>query len=67
MTDKKDLVHLLSDLISGKGIETYPTGDDEDKKIFAGCLELEKKGLIVRQADEPDCVLWILLRQKKTK
>ena len=43
----------------GTGITTWPTGDDNNKKIHAGCLELERRGLIHRQDDAATRVLWM--------
>ena len=40
----------------GNGIHTYPNGDENNKKIFAGCIELEKRGLVYRFIDEPEHV-----------
>jgi len=44
----------------GPGIYTYPNGDENNKIIHSGCLELEKKGLIYRKKDKPEYVLWLL-------
>jgi hypothetical protein len=43
----------------GKGIHTWPNGDENSKRKFAACLELEKQGRIVRKVDEPDHVFWM--------
>ena len=43
----------------GSGLHTYPEGDENKKKIFAACLELEQEGLIHRAREEPDHVLWV--------
>ena len=40
----------------GGGISTYPNGYEYQKKIFAGCVELEKRGLVYRFIDEPEHV-----------
>lgn len=42
----------------GNGISTYPNGDENDREIFCGCLELEKRGLVYRFIDEPNHVLF---------
>lgn len=46
----------------GKGIHTWPNGDENAKRTFAACLELEKQGRIVRTIDEPDHVHWMPAR-----
>ena len=43
----------------GNGIHAYPSGDENHKKIFAGCVELEKRGLVYRFIDEPDHVCFV--------
>jgi hypothetical protein len=43
----------------GKGIHTWPNGDEDSKRKFAICLQLEKRGRIVRTIDEPDHVFWM--------
>ncbi len=61
-----DQLSELLDIISGsgkyrffgKGMTTYPTADENNKKIHNGCLELEAMGLIHRLIDDPDHVLW---------
>ncbi len=42
----------------GKGIHTYPNRDENNKKIFAACIELEKRGLVYRSIDEPEYVFF---------
>ena len=39
--------------ILGNGIHTYPDGDDNQKRIYEGCVELEKRGKVYRFIDEP--------------
>ena len=41
----------------GPGLHTYPDRDDDGK--HAGCLELERRGLIYRHLDEPGNVVWM--------
>lgn len=43
----------------GNGIHTYPDGDQRDKTIYSGCLELEKRNLIYRKIDQADYVLFM--------
>lgn len=42
----------------GTGITTYPTGGERTRALHAGCLVLERNGLIRRFRDEPDYVIW---------
>ena len=63
---KKELEELLQMIrgegnwfITGPGLSTYPKGDENNKKIFAACLELEEEGLFWRRTDEPDYVFWL--------
>ena len=64
---KMESLSALMDVIAGNGkfrifgvgITTYPEGDDNNRKIHNGCVELEKHGLIYRQIDKPKQVLWM--------
>lgn len=42
----------------GSGIRTYPDGDDSSQKKHEACLELEQRGLIERELNDPDLVTW---------
>jgi hypothetical protein len=53
-----ELNELLSFIKRFGGIYTYPAGDENQKKVFAGCLELEKRGLVCRSDDVPDVVFF---------
>jgi len=53
-----ELNKLLKLITSLNGINTYPNGDDNNKRIFAGCVELEKQGKLRRVIDEPDYVVF---------
>ena len=44
----------------GNGIHTFPNGDENNKKIFAECVELEGLGLVYRFIDEPEHVYFKL-------
>lgn len=59
----KELLQLIKGegrfYVLGSGLHTYPNGDENNKKIFARCLELEQKDLIYRKIDEPSFVLWV--------
>lgn len=61
----EDLVELLEFIggekygwIGGNGVHTYPNGDENNKRLFAGCAELEKRGKVRREIDEPGHVLF---------
>ncbi len=58
MRDK--LKSLLALFHAWGGLHTYPDGDENQKKLFAGCLELEELGLITRQRgkEEDGWVFW---------
>jgi len=44
----------------GPGISSYPRlADDNQRRVHALCVGLERSGLIHRQIDEPDHVLWM--------
>ncbi len=44
----------------GVGISTYPKIEDENnKRIYNMCLDLEKLGLIYRKINDVDHVFWI--------
>ena len=43
----------------GPGITTWPAGDDNNKKLHAGCVQLESRGLIYRQQWTETSVLWM--------
>ena len=64
MFDDKDLRELM-EIISGTGkwkflggigFHTYPTGDENNKKLFDMCVELEKRSLVYRVIDEQEHV-----------
>lgn len=42
----------------GGALHTYPDGDERNLALHAGCLELERRGLIRRFRDEPGHVIW---------
>ncbi len=43
----------------GSGMATYQNGDGKDQKKHEACLELERRGLIVRSAEFPGrAVCW---------
>ncbi len=56
----------LLDFIAGRGyfsflpngIHTFPCGDDNNKKIYAGCCELERRGKIKRIEETNTYVLF---------
>jgi hypothetical protein len=50
--------------IGGHGIHTYPDGDERTKRLFAGCEELEKRGLVRRYIDEPGHVYFLAVGNK---
>ena len=43
----------------GAGINTYPAGDDNNRKIHSYCLDLERHRLIYRQTETETQVLWM--------
>lgn len=43
----------------GSGMCTHPTGDDNALGLHAGCVELERRGLLKRHLDEPGQVVWV--------
>lgn len=43
---------------SGQNIHTYPSGDPNQELLYAGCAELERRGLLIRHVDEPNHVCW---------
>jgi hypothetical protein len=51
--------------ILGNGIHTYPEGDENQKSIFADCLELERRGLIFRFKEDRDAVIWKAKTEKE--
>ena len=62
-------LHDLFDLVCGRGelrhlgsgLHTYPARTEENHQaLHAGCLELERRGLIRRQEDTPAHVLWVV-------
>ena len=64
--DENDLSQLLAFIhgqgahkFLGPGISSYPEGDENNKRIHVGCLALEKSGLIYREKDGGDYVLWM--------
>lgn len=66
-TYTEDQLMELLDYIAGKrkfsflgnGIHTYPNGNENNIKIYSGCLELEKRKLIYRKIDMPDHVFFV--------
>ena len=42
----------------GEGINSYPNRDANNKKIHAGCLELERRKLIYRHLETDDHIFW---------
>ena len=42
----------------GDGMHTYPGRDENQKGLHDGCLELERRGLIVRTINTPDHCAW---------
>jgi hypothetical protein len=44
--------------LSSGGITTYPNGDDNARKLHAGCEELERRQLIERHLEETNFVVW---------
>lgn len=62
----EEALQELFDLICGNapgigfffcgGITTYPNGDENSRKIYAGCIELEKRGLVCRRVVNSDVV-----------
>lgn len=68
MTREEEVAGLnaLNDFIHGRkrfhhlggGITTYPQGDDRQKKLHAGCEELERIGEIERRNVGEDYVVW---------
>lgn len=61
----EDALAELLDLVRGRGkfmilggfMHTYPTSPDAHQaKLYAGCCELERRGLIRRHIDESDHV-----------
>lgn len=45
--------------VLARGLHTYPTGDKDNRRLFAACLELEELGLIHRHASGPGWVFWM--------
>lgn len=59
---EKALQELLN-LISGRGffgpgITTYAVDDPQHKPLHEACLELERRGKIIRHLDDGDMVVW---------
>jgi hypothetical protein len=46
--------------VIGTGITTYPTADENNRQIHAGCEELERRGIIKRTGGSEDgyAVYW---------
>jgi hypothetical protein len=72
MVDDLDDLYAI---IAGKGrfailggyLHTYPLMNDVDHiKLHNGCLELERRGRIVRHIDEPDHVCWKAHRRTRS-
>lgn len=59
----EDLAGLLkfihSEQYFGRGIHTYPTGGVGQVRLYDGCVELERMGLIRRKTDERDHVCFV--------
>ncbi|HMM98553.1 MAG TPA: hypothetical protein PKC99_06065 [Anaerolineales bacterium] len=49
----------------GDGIMTRPNGDAESRAIYEGCVELEKRGLLVRSIEEVDFVQFVSTGKKE--
>jgi len=45
--------------ILGEGIHSYPNGDNNNKLIHAGCMELEQQGLIYKKNVTEVYTLWL--------
>ena len=43
----------------GKGITSYPNGDKNNKRIHAGCLELEERGEIYQHCVGESSITWM--------
>lgn len=43
---------------TGPYMHTHPWMDDNQKCLHAGCIELERRGLLKRCIDEPGHVSW---------
>ena len=56
----REELRSLLEFIGNGYFHTYPQGDENKRKFFAMCLELEKLGLITRHRDEDDWVVWAL-------
>lgn len=62
MSDERPEFMKLLDLIRGPmlngGLTTYPNGDDGQRRLYWNCVELERRGYLVRQMweDRPDIV-----------
>lgn len=44
---------------TGQFMHTYPGMDDNKDRIHAGCVELERRGLLKRCIDDQGHVVWI--------
>lgn len=73
-TDLKELADFLCSKGKFQGwhlagsITTYPDREDEDgKALHAGCLELERRGIIYRSTfgNQPSGIEWIVWKGKK--
>lgn len=66
--DESELTKLL-ELIQGPGLcgglTTYRAGTEGDRKLYASCAELERRGFLRRQTwDEwPDCVGFAVVKR----
>jgi hypothetical protein len=47
----EDFIHGRGHLLGG-GLTTYPGGDDGHRSLHAACVELERRGKVVRFRDQ---------------
>lgn len=57
-SDLEELYKFINNPMSGRGIHTWPHGDENNQRIYAACVELERRGKLHREIDEPEHVFW---------